>query len=166
MWKIIYGRLLNLRKNYKIYVFMLALPFIFTFVFGVMMDGGDYSMRVPVVDLDNSEYSLMLIEELKGLGSYDIKLTEKEELQRLVAENVSEVGLIIPDDFQEAVEKGITPRLDLVISAQTPTLYSFEGVLRSSIQKMSYNVNIITKEIGLKTGYMPLHQKNGLRHFQ
>lgn len=142
VWKIIYGRLLNLKRSYKVYIFMLTLPLIFTFVFGAAVGGDDLRIPVPVVDLDDSEYSRMLIEELKGLDAYAINLTDKEELQRLVSENASQVGLIIPDGFQEAVDKGIIPRLDLVITAQTSTLYSFEGVLRSSIQKMSFNVSI------------------------
>ncbi len=156
MWKIVYVRLLNLRKNYIPYLIMLAFPLIFTFIFGAMIEGGAGQMLLPVVDRDNSEYSAMLVRELENLGTYEVRLSGEEELKRIVAENRADMGLIIPGDFQETMDSDKTPRLDLVITTESTGLYSFEGVLRGCIQKIAYNFHIINNTVEAVAKYVQL----------
>jgi ABC-2 type transport system permease protein len=154
MLKIIYARFLNLRRNYIPYLIFLALPLTFMFVFGGVMNDGDGRIQLPVVDNDKSEYSLALTEELSNLDIYNVRVTGMEELQRLVSENMVEVGLVIPEGFQKSIIDGKEPRLDIVIIREGPSLYSLEGVLMSSIQRINYNINIVNSTVKVIDKYL------------
>jgi len=158
MWKIFHVKLLNLRNNYKPYLFMLIFPLVFTFVFSVSMSGGEPTKPVPVVDHDNSKFSKKLVEELNNHDVYRVRLVDEKVLTRLVSENRVDVGLIIPKDFERQIKEGLTPRLDVVITKATPELYSFEGVLRSSVQKIAYHINIIDQTVKAVKKYLDLDQ--------
>ncbi len=150
MWKIVYVRLLNLKSNYKPYILMLILPILFTFFFGAA-NGSTSKVTVPFVDNDKTKYSAKYIDEIEN--SYNIKLTYKEDLMRMVREDIAAAGVIIPQKFGEKIINNETPKIELVIIKETPTIYSIEGILRSSLQKMSYNIDItesIYKVMNLK----------------
>jgi len=166
MWKIIYVKILNLKKNYKPYLFMLMFPLIFTFIFGLMTEGENYKIKVPVVDMDNSDHSRWLLEELDNIGRYQINLTDREKLSNLVSENTSPVGLIIPENFGEDINGGTPPRLDLVITAERPEVYSFEGALRASIQKIAFNSHIVHGTLDTLAGYLTLgkDEREGIKN--
>lgn len=142
MLKIIYVRLLNLKSNYIPYLIFLALPLVFMFVFGSAMGSGDGKILLPVHDSDKSEYSLALVRELESVGTYNIAIMDMEELKRQVSENSAEVGLVIPEGFRKSILDGETPGLEMFITRESPGLYSLEGVLLGSIQRINYNISI------------------------
>ena len=87
MITIIYGRLLNLKRNWLPYAFMIALPLVLMFVFGSVMGNEDSGIMLPIADLDETEQSAILVEELENLGAYNIKLMDEEGLRQMVMEN-------------------------------------------------------------------------------
>lgn len=143
MFTIIYGRLLNLKRSWMPYALMVVLPLMLMFVFGAVMGEEVSKVALPIADLDKSDSSAILVEELESLGTYSIKLTNTEDLKETVMENGAEAGLIIPRGFGEAIIKGETPRFDLFITRETQAGYSLHGVLLAAVQRLAYNTAIV-----------------------
>ena len=143
MITIIYGRLLNLKRNWLPYAFMIALPLMLVFVFGPVMGTEDPGIMLPIADLDGSMHSAALVEELKGLGTYNIKLTDEADLRQTVMENGADAGLIIPRSFSESIMHGKTPRFNLFITRETQVGYSLQGVLTAAVQRLAYSAAIV-----------------------
>lgn len=114
MITIIYGRLLNLKRNWLPYAFMIMLPLMLTLAMGAVMGGAESGIVLPIADLDGSVHSAALVEELKGLGTYNIKLTDEADLRQTVMENGADAGLIIPRGFGERIMHGKTPQFNLL----------------------------------------------------
>lgn len=143
MITIIYGRLLNLKRNWLPYALMIVLPLFLMFVFGAVMGGQDPGIALPIADLDETEQSAVLLEELKRLGTYNISLIDAESLKETVMENGAEAGLIIPRGFGEGIMQGKTPRFDIFITRETQAGYSLHGVLTATVQRLAYNKAIV-----------------------
>lgn len=156
MLKIMYARLLNLKRNYIPYLIFLALPLVFMFVFGGVMGSGGGKVFLPVHDSDKSEYSLALVRELESLGTYNIAIVDMDELKRQVSENSAEVGLVIPEGFQKSIMEGKTPGLEMFVTRESAGLYSLEGVLLGSIQRISYNISIADGTIAFLEKHLKL----------
>jgi len=160
MLPIIYGRLLNLKRNWMPYALMVVLPLILMFVFGAVIGEEVSKVALPIVDLDKSGPSAELVEELKSLGAYNIKLTNMEDLRKTVMENGAEAGLIIPRGFGEAIIKGDTPRLDLFVTRETQTGYSLHGVLLVAVQRLAYSTAIVEGTVEFLERHAALDQGN------
>ncbi len=143
MLTIIYGRLLNFKRNWMPYALMIVLPLVLMFVFGAMVGGEVSGVALPITDLDRSEHSSALVEELKRLGAYNINLTDADSLKEMIMENRAEAGLIIPPGFGKGILKGETPQFDLFITRETQTGYSLHGVLTVAVQRLAYNTAIV-----------------------
>jgi len=143
MITIIYGRLLNLKRNWLLYAFMVALPLMLMFVFGGVMGEEVAGVALPIADLDGSVHSAALVEELKDLGTYSIKLTDEADLRQTVMENGADAGLIIPRGFGEGIMQGETPQFSLFITRETQVGYSLHGVLTAVVQRLAYNTAIV-----------------------
>ncbi len=156
MLTIIYGRLLNLRRNWLPYAFMLILPMILMFVFGAVVDTGENGVFLPVADMDDSQYSRALVDELRRIGIYNISLASPEQIKEMVMENRAEAGLVIPPDFEAWVAGGQVPSFGLVISRETTTGYSIQGVLTAAVQRLAYNTTIVKGTVEVLDKYIDL----------
>jgi ABC-2 type transport system permease protein len=143
MITIIYGRLLNLKRNWLPYAFMIMLPLMLTLAMGAVMGGAESGIVLPIADLDGSVHSAALVEELKGLGTYNIKLTDEADLRQTVMENGADAGLIIPRGFGERIMHGKTPQFNLFITRETQVGYSLQGVLTAAVQRLAYSAAIV-----------------------
>ena len=160
MITIIYGRLLNLKRNWLPYAFMIALPLVLMFVFGFVMGNEDSGIMLPIADLDETEQSAILVEELENLGAYNIKLMDEEGLRQMVMENGAEAGLIIPRGFGERIMKGDTPRFDMFITRETQVGHSLQGVLTAAVQRLAYNTAIVDGTVEALDRLVGLEQGN------
>lgn len=145
MITIIYGRYLNLRRNWLPYAFIILLPIVLMIVFGTLINDEESGIRLPVTDLDGTPLSRALIEELDSLGVYNISILDMEHLERMVAENEAEAGFIIPGGFGKSVTRGEIPQLELFVTRGDQAGYSLQGVLTFTIQRIAYNA-VIEKE--------------------
>ena len=160
MITIIYGRLLNLKRNWLPYAFMIALPLVLMFVFGFVMGNEDSGIMLPIADLDETEQSAILVEELGNLGAYNIKFMDEEGLRQMVMENGAEAGLIIPRGFGERIMKGDTPRFDMFITRETQVGHSLQGVLTAAVQRLAYNTAIVDGTVEALDRLVGLEQGN------
>ena len=108
---------------------MIALPLVLMFVFGFVMGDEDSGIMLPIADLDETEQSAILVEELENLGAYNIKLMDEEGLRQMVMENGAEAGLIIPRGFGERIIKGEPHGLTFLLPGKPRLVIRCRGYL-------------------------------------
>lgn len=146
MSAILWERFVQLKKNPKIFIAMLLLPLIFSFAFS----GMEYEkINIPVVNLDKSEISYRFIDRLNNSDLYNPIEMERDKAVTKISEEAYEVGIIIPDGFSDQLENNKQPVVQLLSVKDSAIVISFEGVLKSILQNLQYNVNIVT--LSLKT---------------
>lgn len=148
MGTILWGRLMQFKKNYKVFLFMLILPLVFTYAFHL---GGVKSQKIniPVVDMDKTTFSAGLLKEVSDLEIYDPVLTEAEQMKKMIQEGNAPFGIIIPHGFSEQLSKEKDPMIQMITVKDLPETASFKGVLASTIQKLQYNQQIV--DVSLKS---------------
>jgi len=139
---------MQFKKNYKVFLFMLILPLVFTYAFHL---GGVKSQKIniPVVDMDKTTFSAGLLKEVSDLEIYDPVLTEAEQMKKMIQEGNAPFGIFIPHGFTEQLSKEKDPMIQMITVKDLPETASFKGVLASTIQKLQYNQQIV--DVSLKS---------------
>ncbi len=161
MITVMYGRYLNLKRNWLPYAFMVALPIVLMIVFGALINNEALGIKLPVTDLDGTALSRALVEELESLGIYNINTVDIEHLKRVVTENEAEVGLIIPKGFGKSVIQGGTPQFEIFVTRRPQGGYSLQGVLVSAVQRIVYNASITKGTMQFLEGNGNVGRTNG-----
>ncbi len=141
---VLWGRLLQLKKNSKIMILMTLLTIVFSFIFG-LSNTGDSRIQVPVANEDGSVISERLIERLNESESFVMVPVEREVLLQKVREGESDIGLIIPAGIADTRYKEKV--LQVVKVKDSPETLSFEGLLISSMQNVLVQSSIIDASI-------------------
>ncbi len=115
--------LLQIIKDWKSGLFLLAMPLAFTVFFGVVVNfpGRDPRLLVGFVDEDGgSALSLMVRETLAG--SADIRLADVDKTtgEKDVRDGRRDALVIVPRGYQADALAGTSPRLDVVADASSP----------------------------------------------
>ncbi len=99
-------------KDWQAGLWMLVMPLVFSYIFGSAFRGGPPPATwIPVIDLDRSELSGLLIEQLRGEG-YEIETSGPGEQHKL--KNRWPYGVVIPAGFGDNVLKGQAVQLQVV----------------------------------------------------
>lgn len=131
MKALLWGRIVHLKYNYKVYVLMFVLPIIFFLAFG--LTALEAKVNILITDEEETAFSEKLITELSESKAFNVHVLSRESLYRNISEGNSEVGLIIE---KGSFEEGRA--LKLVKIKDSVAIASFEGTLRSVIQKVQY----------------------------
>jgi ABC-2 type transport system permease protein len=109
--RIAWNDLRRLTKDWQAILWVGAMPLLFAFIFGsAFKSRGPSKTWIPVVDLDKSELSALLI-PLLGAPDYWIETCGSERLQDL--KERWPYGIVIPQGFSENVFQG--KRVDLTV---------------------------------------------------
>ena len=109
--RVAWGDLRRLSKDWQAILWMLVMPLLFAFIFGSAFKGGGPSKTwIPVVDLDRSDLSSLLIAQLDG-SDYWIETVGAERLKDL--QQRWPYGIVIPPGFSASVLGG--RRVDLTV---------------------------------------------------
>ncbi|MDW7672935.1 MAG: ABC transporter permease [Bacillota bacterium] len=139
MWAILWCRILLLRKNWKIICLMAILPFVFIFAFS--NTGGTAKITLPIVDLSSNRDSQHLVNLLKDQPQFIILETDEPEAIRQVAENLTELAIIIPKNFNQGKENSAVV-VELVKVKDSVTTITAENALKNSLSKLQINWHI------------------------
>lgn len=139
MKSLLWCRVVHLKKNYKLYLLMFILPLVFFFAFG--MGSGEVRVNVIITDEEQSAISNKLIEEFEVSSTYNVIRAERDELYSLISEGKVEVGLIIENG---SFNDDKIP-MKLVKITDSVAIASFEGTLRSVVQKLKYEESVTTE---------------------
>lgn len=140
MLSIIKLRLLRLRDEFWVYVFMMLMAFGLTVVFGVSF--GDYRPVVLIADENRSSYSEKLTEELGRDKAFEFTEADRAEAETKVSEGKALAAVVIGDDFEDAVKTGNTVPLSIMKLKDDALILTLEQQLTSVVSKMAGGVRI------------------------
>ncbi|WP_150246381.1 ABC transporter permease [Nocardiopsis quinghaiensis] len=99
---------LNLKRVFRVrsnIFYILLVPFVMVLMLGLMF-GGDQQQRLGVVEGGSGELSQRLVDELGSGGYVDVvRLPDAETMRVSVERGELHGGIVIPDDYDEAVSE-------------------------------------------------------------
>ena len=127
--------LLQIIKDWKSGLFLLAMPLAFTVFFGLVVNfpGRDPRMRVGFVDEDGGSVLSLMVRETLG-GSADIRLVDVDKAagEKDVRDGRGDALVIVPGGYQANALAGSSPRLDVVVDASSPVGREAGEVVRAA----------------------------------
>ncbi len=142
MKALLWGRIVQLRKNFKVYLLMFILPIIFFLAFGFTAQ--ETKIKIVIADEEQSPFTENIIHELNNLKPFDVYTASRDVLASDVSEGKADAGLLIEEgSFQEEKPLKVVKIKDSVAIA------SFEGTLRTVIQKLKYEEKLSVEIINL-----------------
>ena len=116
--RIVLMDLRRVSKDWQAVLWLLAMPLLFVFIFGsAFRDRGPQSSWMPVIDLDRSDLSGLILEQLRGEGCIvDIKgANDQAELKKNWP-----YGVVIPAGFGSNILKAEAVKLTVVKGWESP----------------------------------------------
>ncbi|WP_425448474.1 ABC transporter permease [Dethiothermospora halolimnae] len=157
MLSIMMLRLQKLKRDYFIYLLMMIMAFAFTLVVGGL--DSSYKPTVLIVDNDNSEYSNMLIKELKDNNGFKYKVSEKVKAIEAIENNNANSAVIIDKGLQNDIKKGINPSIGIAKLKEDQYTMTIENMVSSITTKMITNINISKDATDYITQYINKGEK-------
>ncbi|WP_326911189.1 ABC transporter permease [Sedimentibacter sp. MB31-C6] len=140
MLSIIKLRILRLKDDYLVFVFMTAMAIGLTAIFGISFN--TYRPTVLVVDEDKSTYSEYFINELKENNAFNLIDSDINNAVIEVEEGSATVALIINEGFQSDIENSSDINLGLVKIKDDTVIVTLKEIVSSITMKMSGSVKI------------------------
>ncbi len=136
--------LLQLRRDFKTFMFLIIMPIIFTILFGFAFgafDSGDSTARLPVgwLDQDDSRISRqlrMLLADSQVISLDEDSSRTESDLERLVADEKVAAAVLIPRGYGKAVLADKTARLIVYADTKTPAWTTIEAELLSYASRL------------------------------
>ena len=110
----------QLVKDWKTFLFLLAMPLIFTLLFGTVFSGGDGDPRLPVAVLDQDQGGALGARLVTLMAASDVIRpvvaveTEATALAEQVQDEDVAAAVIVPEGYSESVWEGDPPQVRLI----------------------------------------------------
>ena len=140
MVSIIKLRLLRLRDDIAVFVLMTAMAFGLTAIMGVSFN--EYHPSIMIVDEDKSEYSVMLIDELKKNNMFNFIEADMEKAVEEVEEGNIPAALLIKQGFNRDIEGTDGVSLGLIKIKDDTLIFTLKEMVTGIAQKMSGGIKI------------------------
>jgi ABC-2 type transport system permease protein len=104
--------LYQLVKDWKTFLFLLAMPLVFTLLFGTVFSGGDGDPRLPVVVLDQDQGGALGARLVTLMAASDVirpvvaEATDATALAEQVQDEDVAAAVIVPEGYSESVWEG------------------------------------------------------------
>lgn len=144
------------------FLFVLGIPIICSFILGYQMEGHQVQ-HIPtiIVDHDNSQFSKMLINEIKTNEIFNVTnySDRDEDVKDLIAQEKVRVGVIIPKDFSKDLTSGNGPKV-LICYDGTQMSVTSAAKARMSEILLTIKTGYLKKVVEGKLGVMPEVSQN------
>ncbi len=144
--------LLQLRRDFKTFMFLIVMPVVFTFLFGFAFgafSGAPSDSRLPVGYLDRDESKVS--RDLRGIltASDVIRLDEVSsrspaDLDKLVADGNLAAAIIVPHGYGKAMLENKTSRLTVIADTSTSAWTTVEAELVARLSRLDSAVRTAT----------------------
>ncbi len=141
MLSIIRIRFIRLKHEFFVLLIMTAMALVFTYLMGVVQSG-DFTPTVLVVDNDKSEYSGMLISELNTNNAFRYQITSYKDAINGVEENKVLAAIIIESNFENKIKNRNEPTIGIMKVNFNRDIYTLESIVSGIASKMIGNINI------------------------
>ena len=155
--------LLQLSRDFKVFMFLLIMPVIFTFLFGYAFGGfggGESDSRLPIGYLSQDDH--WVTDELhKLLDKSDIVRLEDNvflsaaDFEKLVANGDLAAVVIVPDGYGKAMLKNKTARLTVIADTSTSAWTTVEAELLSLTSRLDGAIRTADIMEGMKLKGVP-----------
>jgi ABC-2 type transport system permease protein len=154
--------LLQLRRDFKTFMFLLLMPILFTLLFGYAFGAfsGESDARLPVgyLDQDNSWVSHSLHDQL--VKSDVIQLDEDDsrsyiDLEQLVTDEKLAATIIVPDRYGKTFLHGRDARLIVIADTGTTIWTTIEADIIATISRLDSALRTATILEGIDAQRMP-----------
>ena len=137
----------NLREK-QTFVFLLAMPVIFTLLFGFAFggtggEGSDPRLPVGFLDQDNSRLSQSMLALLQSSDVVRLEIkTDRSpaDLEKLVADNKLAAALVIPSGYGDRLQAGEPLKLTLFADIYNSAGSTAQGVIRTAASRLKISL--------------------------
>lgn len=140
MLSIIKLRLLRLKDDVLVFVLMTGMALVLTAVFGISFN--TYRPEIMIVDEDKSNYSEMLIDELKTNNSFNFVVTDMNEASKSVQGGNVSVAMVVYDGFEESLISGSEVSLGFIKIKDDTMILTLQQAVTSIASKMAGAVKV------------------------
>ncbi|MBS4537909.1 ABC transporter permease [Clostridium sp. D2Q-11] len=155
MLSVIKLRLLKMKQEYPVILFLTLMALGLTFIFGKSM--GEYRPSVIVVDQDNTEYSQKVIEKITEENPYKFQYMNYDDAISEVEEYKSIAAIVIEEGFEDSIENKNSPKVGILKIKDDLDSITLKNALESNISRMigdirlsSVIVNELDKSINIE----------------
>lgn len=140
MLSIIKLRLLRLKDDVLVFVLMTGMALVLTAVFGISFN--TYRPEIMIVDEDKSNYSEMLIDELRTNNSFNFVVTDMDEASKSVQGGNVSVAMVVYDGFEESLISGSEVSLGFIKIKDDTMILTLQQAVTSIASKMAGAVKV------------------------
>ena len=112
------------------YVIMIVMALVLSFVFGNAVFGNDNAQRVLVSNSDSSDVTDAFL-KVMNTGAYELEFADEKDAETSVAKSESLAAIFIPPGFGDALKSG-SAALTLVKTADNADTMALENAIRSA----------------------------------
>jgi ABC-2 type transport system permease protein len=148
--------LTQMMRDWKPLIFLLAMPIAFTIMFGFMFGGfsagGDQRLPVGFLDLDQGQFSPIIMNVLEDSGVVRPEVAQsqdKAELSRQVDGGDLAAGVVIPQGYSAALLAGENPSIELILDPASESGYTVQKVVQSVSTRLTNAVQ--TAQLSVET---------------
>lgn len=152
----------KLKNLFLSFLFVLGIPVICSFILGYQMNHHQIQ-HIPtiIVDHDNSQFSQMLIKEIKTNEIFNVTnySSKDEDVKKLIDEEKVRVGVIIPQSFSKDLVSGNAPKVLIFYDGSQMSVTSAAKSRMDEIL-LTIKTGYLKKVVEGKLGVMPEISKN------
>ncbi|MDD5017246.1 MAG: ABC transporter permease [Eubacteriales bacterium] len=150
MAAILWVRLKRMRTDVSMYVIMMVMALMLSFIFGNALFGGESVQRLGVVNNDNSQVTEAFLENISG---YALQTTDETKAQTAVEKGETLAAIVIPDGFGENLKEG-NAALTLIQTAESADIMALKNEIVSAANSTAhvYSLYASLKETLAGTG--------------
>ncbi|MCT8978557.1 ABC transporter permease [Clostridium sp. CX1] len=144
------------------FLFVLGIPVICSFILGYQMEHHQIQhIPTAIVDHDNSQFSQMLIKEIKTNEIFNVTnySDRDEDIKTLIEQEQIRVGVIIPENFSKDLFSGNGPRVLVFYDGSQMSVTSAAKARMSEIL-LSIKTGYLKKVVEGKLNVMPEVSQN------
>lgn len=136
MTSILWVKLKRMRSDVPIYLIMMVMAIVLTFIFANSMFGGNTTQRVAIVKADESTATDAFLARLEG-DTYSLVFYGEKQAEDAVAKDEVLAAIVIPDGFGDGLENG-NASLELVKTADSPDIMALESTVQAAANQTAH----------------------------
>lgn len=122
LWSILKKELIQIKRDYGTYMFLIIIPFIEVILFGNIINTDAKNLPTVILAHDNSQFSNSLIQGFKNTGYFKImNVTSNDDLaEQMIQSGTAQFVITIPNDFAADIIKNKHPHVLVEGDASDP----------------------------------------------
>jgi ABC-2 type transport system permease protein len=145
-----------MRADVLLYVIMMLMAIVLSYLFGNAMFGASASQRVCVVDCDRTASSAAFIADI-GADSYTLIERTESEAEKEISKGDALAAIVIPGGFENALGSA-SAEVAIIRTAQSADIYALQSAVTAAVNRAAhrYALSEAMNEARRRAGLGPL----------